>query len=117
VLQELEDLFPDEYATTARNRFRSQTDHSITSSLHQYYAFHTNRAISGTVRYTYIQLAVKDLSARLDRLLGRRDRDAFCLNDAFSTEEQLASQLALLTPFFESYFPVPSPYEKRETSG
>jgi hypothetical protein len=114
VLQEIEDSFPEAYRVTASSSVRSQTDHSFTSSLHQYYSFLTGRGIAGNVRYTYIQLAVQDLAARLDRLLVRRDRDTFCLNDAYSTPEQLAAQTDLLTGFLERYFPVASPYEKDE---
>ncbi len=114
VLQEIEDSFPDAYKITASSSVRSQTDHSFTSSLHQYYSFLTGRGIAGNVRYTYIQLAVQDLAARLDRLLARRDRDTFCLNDAFSTPEQLAAQTELLTGFLERYFPVASQFERDE---
>lgn len=114
ILQEIEDAFPEAYKVTASSSVRSQSDHSFTSSLHQYYSFLTGRGIAGNVRYTYIQLAVQDLAARLDRLLARRDRDTFCLNDAYSTPEQLAAQTELLTVFLERYFPIPSPYEKDE---
>lgn len=114
VLQEIEETFPAAYAVTASSAVRSQTDHSFTSSLHQYYSFLTGRGIGGNVRYTYIQLAVQDLAARLDRLLARRDRDTFCLNDAYSTPEQLAAQTELLTGFLEKYFPIASPCENSE---
>jgi hypothetical protein len=111
-LEEMERTFPDAFEVTAASKVRSQTDHSFTSSFHQYYSYLTGRGISGSVRYTYIQLAVPDLAARLDRLLARRDQDAICLNDAYSTPEQLEAQTELVTPFFDAYFPVPSPFEE-----
>jgi hypothetical protein len=113
VLAEIENEFPVEYATTMAARFRGLQDLSTVSNLHHYYAFHTARALPGSVKYGYIQLAVPDLAQRLARVLTRRDWDAFCLNDAYSTEAEMAAQHAVLQPFLDAYFPVPSPYEKR----
>ncbi|MFC7530579.1 stealth family protein [Actinoplanes sp. GCM10030250] len=113
VLTEIENEFPDEYSTTMASRFRSTHDLSPLSNLYHYYAYLSGRAMPGSVKYGYIQLAVPDLAARLARALVRRDWDAFCLNDAYSTQDQLASQDTILRPFLESYFPIPSPYEKR----
>jgi hypothetical protein len=112
VMSEVEAAYPDEYAATMASRFRSRQDLSTVSGLCHYYAFHTGRAVPGSVQYGYLQLAVPDLAARLARALARRDWDAFCLNDAYSTAEELAYQHAVLMPFLESYFPVPGPYER-----
>jgi hypothetical protein len=64
--------------------------------------------------YTYLQLAVPDLQERLRTLLRHRDRDAFCLNDAFSAPEDIADQQDTLDGFLNAYFPTPSPYEYGE---
>ncbi|MFC4021900.1 stealth conserved region 3 domain-containing protein [Micromonospora sp. GCM10011542] len=112
VLWEIEREFPDAHRRTAESRFRSMTDISIASSLHHYYAFHTGRAVPGDLEYTIAELSHPDTPARLAHLLARRDRHVFCLNDAFSTEEDLARQLTILTPFLDTYYPVPSPWEK-----
>ncbi|MFB6392404.1 stealth family protein [Polymorphospora lycopeni] len=112
VLYEIEETLPVEHQRTAANRFRSMTDISIASSLHHYYAFHTGRAVPGELEYTIAELSHPDTPARLAHLLAHRDRHVFCLNDAFSTEEDLAQQLKILTPFLDTYFPVPSPWEK-----
>lgn len=112
VLEELEREYPDVFRQTAASRFRSMEDHNIPSNLAHYYGYFTGRAIPGSIRFGYIGLAVKDLSDRLARLLARRDRDAFCINDTFSEEEDIEAQNELLEPFLEAYFPVPSPYEK-----
>jgi hypothetical protein len=117
VLLEIEERFAVEHRATMASKFRSLGDLSIASSLHHYYALATGRGLPGTVRYGYIQLAVPDLANRLARLLARRDWDTFCLNDAFSTELDLASQNELLLPFLDAYFPVASPYEKQPVSG
>ncbi|PWR06841.1 sugar phosphotransferase [Micromonospora acroterricola] len=111
VLQEIEQTFPERFHRTAASQFRSMDDLSVASSLHHYYAFHTGRAVPGNLRYTIAELSHPDTPARLAHLLARRDRQVFCLNDAFSVEQDLAAQLALLTPFLDTYFPVPSPWE------
>ncbi|SCL22391.1 Stealth protein CR4, conserved region 4 [Micromonospora rhizosphaerae] len=112
VLYEIEETFPAQHRGTAGNRLRSMADISIASSLHHYYAFHTGRAVPGELEYTIAELSHPDTPARLAHLLARRDRHVFCLNDAFSTEEDMAAQLSILTPFLDTYFPVPSPWEK-----
>ncbi|AXI78120.1 stealth family protein [Peterkaempfera bronchialis] len=112
VLYEIEEEFADRHRTTMRNRFRSLDDLSIASSLHHYYAFHTRRAVPGNLRYTYVDLALPDTPERLVRLLAGRDRHAFCINDTVSTELDLEGQLALVGPFLEAYFPLPSRFEK-----
>ncbi|PZG23454.1 sugar phosphotransferase [Micromonospora craterilacus] len=112
VLYEIEETFPVQHGRTAGSRFRSMTDISIASSLHHYYGFHTGRAVPGELDYTIAELSHPDTPARLAHLLARRDRHVFCLNDAFSTEEDLAAQLKVVTPFLDTYFPVPSPWEQ-----
>ncbi|MCZ7420138.1 stealth family protein [Verrucosispora sp. WMMA2121] len=112
VLYEIEENFAAQHRQTAASRFRSLTDISIASSLHHYYSFHTGRAVPGNLRYAIAELSDPDTPARLAHLLARRDRHVFCLNDAFSTEEDLAAQLKVVTPFLDTYFPVPSPWER-----
>ncbi|MFF0465938.1 stealth family protein [Micromonospora zamorensis] len=112
VLYEIEQEFSAPHRGTAASRFRGMTDISVASSLHHYYAFHTGRATPGELEYTIAELSHPDTPARLAHLLARRDRHVFCLNDAFSSEADLTAQLAVLTPFLDTYFPVPSPWEK-----
>ncbi|MFG3259853.1 stealth conserved region 3 domain-containing protein [Streptomyces sp. NPDC048172] len=112
VLDEIEHRFPEAHRATANSRFRGLGDLSVVSSLHHYYAFHTARAVPGHLRYAYLDIADPRLNERLDRLLERRDRHAFCLNDTVSQECDEAAQRALLVPFLEAYFPVPGPYER-----
>jgi hypothetical protein len=112
VLSEIEAEFPQEYGATTASRIPDPQDLSPASGLYHHYAYQSGRAVSGSVRYGYIHLAVSDLGARLNRLLARRDWDAFCLDDARSTEEGLAFQRVLLLPFLKTYFPVASPFER-----
>ncbi|MEV4739830.1 stealth family protein [Streptomyces sp. NPDC049555] len=112
VLDEIEERYADAHAATAAARFRSPADLSVASSLHHYYAYHRAKAIPSDLRYVYMDLAHPNTSRRLNRLLAHRDMDAFCINDTVSTEKDMARTNALIAPFLEGYFPVPSPFEK-----
>ncbi len=112
VLTEIEERYAEAHAATAAARFRSPQDLSVASSLHHYYAYHQARAVPSEMRYVYMDLAHPNTSRRLNRLLANRDMDVFCINDTVSTDKDLARTNALIAPFLEGYFPVPSPYEK-----
>ncbi|MBK3639319.1 stealth family protein [Streptomyces sp. MBT33] len=111
-MEEAERDFPEAWARTAASRFRAMTDLSPTSSFALYYAALTGRGQPASMPFTYLQLAVPDLADRLQRLLDGRDQDTFCLNDAFSTPEDIEAQQELLDGFLNAYFPTPSPYER-----
>ncbi|MGW0700662.1 stealth family protein [Streptomyces sp. NPDC002867] len=111
-MYEAEADFPEAWARTSASRFRAMTDLSPTSSFALYYAALTGRAQPGSMPFTYLQLAVPDLEDRLKRLLEGRNQDSFCLNDAFSTPEDLQAQQEVLDGFLNAYFPTPSPYER-----
>ncbi|WP_160501963.1 stealth conserved region 3 domain-containing protein [Streptomyces sp. BA2] len=113
VLEELEERFPEEYQRTASSAFRHPRDISVASSLHHYYAYHTNRAIPGIMKYAYADLGDGNLERRLNLLLGERNLDAFCLNDTGDTGRSPQEREDLVQGFLEAYFPVPSPFEER----
>ncbi|MEU5090276.1 stealth family protein [Streptomyces sp. NPDC021356] len=113
VLDEIEREFPEEHRRTAASRFRSAEDISVASSLHHYYAFHTQRSFSGEgLVYRYCDVGKPGVERLLGRLLAQRDAHVFCLNDTTSTEAELGRQQALMTRFLDEYFPYPSPYER-----
>ncbi|WP_432252399.1 stealth family protein [Streptomyces sp. HNM1019] len=115
VLAEIEKEFPDAVRATMASRVRSPSDISVPSSLHHYYAFLTGRAVPGHLRYDYFDLAQPTIRTRLARLLRARHCQAFCLNDTVSSEHDLEDQLALVRPFLDAYFPLPSPLERAVT--
>ncbi|AXI78119.1 sugar phosphotransferase [Peterkaempfera bronchialis] len=117
VLDDLEREYPEVFRTTAANRFRSLSDHNIPSNLVHYYGYLTGRAIPSSNRFAYVALAAKDLPGRLARLLERRDRDTFCINDTFVEDDDPEGQNELLASFLEAYFPVAGPYEKAPVGG
>ncbi|MCC9154151.1 stealth family protein [Streptomyces parvulus] len=114
VLQEIEDEYREVHRQTSRSRFRSATDISIPSSLYHYYAYFTGRAVPSDIRFAYLDLARPEVQRRLGILLARRDRQAFCINDTLSDGHDVDRQTAMLGSFLEAYYPVPSPFERRE---
>jgi len=112
VLEEMEERFPEDFAVTSASKTRSPGDLNIASNFAHHFGFQVGKAVPATMSFAYAGVSARDLKARLDRLLARRDRDAFCLNDSFSEPEDVEAQLAVITPFLEAYFPVASPWEK-----
>ncbi|MFH9617360.1 stealth family protein [Streptomyces pratensis] len=114
VLYEMEKEFSEAHHSTSHSRFRSATDISIPSSLYHYYAYFTGRAVPSDISFAYLDLAKPEISRRLGILLNRRDRQAFCINDTVSDTFDVNRQTLMLNAFLESYFPVPSPFERKE---
>lgn len=115
VLKEIEEHFPERHQHTASSAFRHPGDISIASSLHHYYAYHTGRAVPGTIKYAYADLADENLERRLNLFLGGRNLDAFCLNDTGDVGRSAQERAELVQGFLEAYFPVPSPFEETFT--
>lgn len=114
VLAEIEQEFADAHRRTSYSRFRSATDISIPSSLYHYYAYFTGRAVPSQIGFAYLDLAKPEIQRRLGILLARRDRQAFCINDTLSDGADTERQTVMLRRFLESYYPVPSPFERKE---
>jgi len=111
VLVELEERYADMFARVAASRFRHPDDHSIVSSLQQYYAYLHGRAVPGEMHYRYQDIGLENTPRRLDEILRERPQ-VFCLNDIDSPQHLLDAQHIALRQFFGEYFPLPSPYEK-----
>jgi hypothetical protein len=111
VLREIEDALPAEVRQTAEHQFRHPGDLSIPSSLQHYWGYFTGRAVPGTIKYTYADLAHPSTPVQLAFLLKRRHCDVFCLNDTDSAEVALAEQAAMLADFLPRYFPFRAPFE------
>ena len=99
---ELEDLAEDSFRVTQGSPFRSRTDLSICSSLLPYYGLATGRAVEGTIRHFYSDVASEELAWRLPRLLEHRDADIICLN---ATTAPAAERGETIRGFLDSYFP------------
>lgn len=114
VLYEIEHEFSEAHRSTSRSRFRSPTDISIPSSLYHYYAYFTGRAVPSDITFAYLDLARAETERRLGILLARRSREAFCINDTVSESFDTGVQAEMVSTFLQSYYPVPSPFERRE---
>lgn len=112
ILEEIEERYGTEHRLTQHSQFRSPGDLSITSSLHHYYGQQTSRSVPGKIRYTYLDLAAPNTGRHLNRLLAQRDYHTFCINDTVDDPDTTEARTAMLRTFLESYFPVPSPYER-----
>jgi hypothetical protein len=78
---ELEARYPEIFASTWANQFRSSADYEINSWLHHYYGYLTNKAAPGSIRYDYFDIADNESWRRMRRLMRTRDIDTFCIND------------------------------------
>jgi hypothetical protein len=111
VIAEIEERFAEYVEATANHQFRHPDDISLLSSLQQYYAYLTGRAVPGTIRFRYTDLAAPVTPFKLADLLRHRNLDAFCLNDIDSDPAVAADQEAMLADFLPAYLPFVSPYE------
>jgi Stealth protein CR2, conserved region 2/Stealth protein CR3, conserved region 3/Stealth protein CR4, conserved region 4/Stealth protein CR1, conserved region 1 len=111
VMFDLEREFADDFKRTACAQFRSHQDISPASSLGHYYGYITGRAVPGSLRYFYADIARDDTAERLQSLLQYRDYDVFCLNDHDSSTADAAEQAKVLADFLDSYYPMPSSFE------
>ena len=111
VIAEIEERFFEHVDATAHHQFRHPDDISLLSSLQQNYAYLTGRAVPGTIRYRYTDLAAPVTPFLLADLLRHRNLDAFCLNDIDSAPAVVADQEAMLADFLPAYLPFVSPYE------
>lgn len=114
VLTAMEEENPALFDSVSTSRFRHPDDYSIPSALYHYYAYAIGKAVTGSIRYAYMDIAREDARLYLDRLLRRRDLDVMCLNDTNLPEERREEMSALLRDFFESRFPIVSSFERSE---
>ena len=111
VMFELEEVFADPVAQTARSQFRSPTDVSVAAALGHYYGFLTGRAVPGRLDYLYADIGRPDTPDKLAALLRKRNCDVFCLNDHNSSHLSPQEQSDRVLNFLSRYFPLPSQFE------
>ncbi|MEO6944622.1 MAG: stealth family protein [Lacisediminihabitans sp.] len=113
VLLEMERVFADDFARTARSAFRSSTDISVTNSLYHYYALLTGRAVTQPqARVRYVETTLKSSLAEMDDLLEHRAYDFFCLNDGSAPEITVEERTTAVRHFLNRYFAIPAPWER-----
>lgn len=110
VLLELERLFPDELAETARHRFRGARDVPLPTFLAPVYGVATGAAIAGDLGVGYAGLDDEDLVDQL-AMFASEELDAFCLNDT----ERVASgsaAFAVAQAFLARRYPTAAVWER-----
>jgi hypothetical protein len=112
VMNEIEEQFAEDVARTSRSRFRSVTDIAMGASLHHHHAYLTGRAVPGTYKLRYIDVARPDAAESMAELARTRSHDFFCLNDVNTPPDQQERVAAELHAFLETYFPFPSRFER-----
>ena len=117
VMEEIATEFAQIVDETAHSRFRSPNDLSIASSFAQHYALATQRGVAGRIRNEYVHVESGRLDWHLDRLRLGRFFDTFCINETEQTAEGAEDRERTITAFFESYFPVPAPWESDRSNG
>lgn len=112
VMEELAERFAEDVDRTSRSRFRSVTDIAMGASLHHHHAYLTGRAVPGTYKLRYIDVAKPDAAESLAELARSRRYDFFCLNDVNTPADQQEIVAARLGSFLETYFTFPSRFER-----
>ncbi|MGP4000659.1 stealth family protein [Streptomyces sp. 8N706] len=112
VMRDIEELFAEDVERTSRSRFRATTDIAMGASLHHHHAYLTGRAVPGTFKLRYVDVAQPDAADRMADLLATRRFDFFCLNDVNTPAELQERITGEMHSFLETYFPFPSRYER-----
>lgn len=114
ILAEMEERLPLAFKQTARNPFRHYTDVNIASCCSHHYAYATNAAVPGSLRVAYINIGSPWAPLLMNRLLQRRDRHVFCLNDSQVSPKRAPVVDAAVSAFLEARFPEPGPFERAQ---
>ena len=112
VMRQMEQEFPDDFARTARSRFRSATDISVTNSFYHYYALMSGKAVTQErAKVVYVETTLKRASGQMKEIARTRGYDFFCLNDGSKPEISVEERTRDVTRFLDDYFPVAAPWE------
>ncbi len=113
LVAQMEEEFPEEFRKTAASRFRAADNISVTNSFYHYYALLTGRAVTQTAaKVRYVDTTMRAGLTYLPKLLAKRNKDFFCLNDGSFPEVSADERAEVVTNFLERYFPIKAPWEK-----
>ena len=110
VWEEIEREYPDEVEGTRASRFRSPDDVSLCSSLAQYYGYFTQRYVTGSIRYTYLQVNAGSTVRQIEGIRDSRSLHCFAVGENTGAQEQEDTNV-LLHEFFETIIPWKSQFE------
>jgi hypothetical protein len=113
ILREMREAFSEQFVQTYSSRFRQKDNISVTNSLYHYYTLLTGRSVQKVgAKMTYVDTTMYSGLDMLGKLLRKRNRDFFCLNDGSFPEVPAQERQERVVAFLEAYFPVKAPWEK-----
>jgi hypothetical protein len=112
ILQEMEELFSEQFQMCARARFRSQNDVRPIAFMFPHYAYWKGIAVPSTIKNRYLALWKPNIRAQLDAVLNSRRYKTFCINDVGVKDESRGNVDQLVSRFLEDYFPYKSSFER-----
>ena len=110
---EIENKYSDIVKRTISSRFRSKNDVQFASMFHHSYSLITGKAVIGNMKLAVVNISHESAGSALNELLKSRSAYTICLNESETAKERYEAVEEMVHKFFESYFPYPSPWEKR----
>jgi hypothetical protein len=114
LMYEIEKKYQNEFDQCAAQRFRSAKDFRTLTFLQPHYGFLTAQATEGEISHRYLALWKPNIDKQLTSVLTGMKYKTFCINDVGIPEDRLEAVGTLVRDFLQSYFPVPSSFEKNQ---
>ena len=111
LLQELENVYRDEFRRTALHQFRSLEDIKVPSLLYQYYGYYTRRTVPAFLRYAVVNINESGYEQRIKERLLKKRYDTFCLNESSNPVVPVEPDDSFIRGFLENMFPRKSEFE------
>lgn len=111
LLEEMEALFAEEFATAAAQRFRSPKDLRPIAFMQYHFGHHRRMVVQSRITLRYLALWKPTICAQLDGVERRRSYKTFCINDVGLQPERSEQINRAVVDFLEAYFPTPSQFE------
>lgn len=113
LLDQIQELFPDEWDATSRSRFRSNDDLAVVSALHHDVGRILGLVVEGSVRTKHVSLGSETAFDDLRDIAARRHLDVFCLNAGQGASADPDQTAHALIAFMAGYFPVAASWESQ----
>ena len=110
VLKTINNEFSERVAKVAEQKFRSDADLSIPSSLAHQFAARLGLGYPTKVNYQYVDIAAKTFYLDMLRLVGNDELDMFCVNEVLAAEDEI-DRGSLVRRMLEHRYPVKSSFE------
>lgn len=95
----------------SRNRFRSESDLSIPSSLAHQFAARMGLGYPSNAKYQYVDIGSDAFTLEMLRLARNTELDMFCINEVLSADDE-ENRSAVVRDLLDAKFPVKCSFEK-----